>query len=308
MPNFEDWFYKFNAWSFSRHQLMNFCKRAYYYRHIGGALKHSPVLDVPKIKSLKRLKSKFVLQGTLIHDAIEDQINQHYLGRDVKQESAKEQYLKRLNGFQQTADDMITEYFNGEQKDPAFFENIKSSGLEMLDTFFKIVWPNLKPLEYIRHEKFDNFTIENVPVTVKLDYITKSKDDRLVISDWKTGKERKENNLQIGVYVLFVMEQYKKSSDDIFSEVIYLSSSGSNRSYKFSSDQLAEIKKIITSDFEKMNASYEIDNYPSDPSPKKCMLCQFATICSDSKHKESQGLTPTDTSIDPVSDMLVDIE
>ena len=308
MPNFEDWFFKFNSWSFSRHQLMNFCKRAYYYRYIGGALKYSPVLDVPKIKRLKKLKSKFVIQGTLIHDAIEDQINQHYLGRNLNQESAQEQYLKRLNGFQITADDMIIEYFNGEKRDTAFFDGIRSSGLEMLDTFFKIVWPIFKPLDYLRHEKFDNFTIANVPVTVKLDYITQNKDGKLVLSDWKTGKERKENNLQIGVYVLWAMEHYKKTSEDIYSEVIFLGSSGRTHPYKFSSDELDEIKKIIISDFESMNVSYEIDRFPVDPFPKKCMLCQFASICPDSKHKETQAGIQIDSSVDLVSDMLVDIE
>jgi CRISPR/Cas system-associated exonuclease Cas4 (RecB family) len=307
LSNFEDWFYKFNAWSFSRHQLLNFCNRAYYYRYIAGALKYSPVLNVPKIKRLKSLKSKFVLQGTLIHDAIEDQITQHYLGRNVNQESAQEQYLKRLNGFQVTADDMITEYFNGEQKDTTFFDDIRVSGIEMLDTFFRIVWPNLKPLEYLKHEKFDKFYISKIPVTVKLDYITKNNDGKLVLSDWKTGRERKESNLQIGIYVLFAMEQYDMLSEDIFSEVIYLGSSGRPRPHKFSTDQLDEIKGIITNDFERMNVSYDIEDFPADPFPKKCICCQFATICPESKHKD-QDVILNDTPIDPFTDMLIDIE
>ena len=280
MPNIEDWFFKFNSWSFSRHQLLNYCNRAYYYRYIGSALKFSPAFDVLKIKRLKGLNSKYVLQGSLVHDAIEDQITQHYLRRDVNPASAQEKYLKRLNGFQITADDMITEYFNGEQKDPTFFDSIRASGVEMLDTFFKIVWPNLKPLEYLSHERFDKFIIGDVPVTVKLDYITKNNDGGLVLSDWKTGKERIENNLQIGTYVLFAMRQYNKSPEDIFSEIIYLGSSGKSRPYKFSSDQLDEIKEIVISDFKRMNTSYEMDSFPCDPSPKKCVTCPFASVLS----------------------------
>jgi hypothetical protein len=270
-------------------------------------LKSSPVFDIPKIKRLKGLKSKFVVQGTLVHDSIEDQITQHYLGRDVNQVSAQEKYLKCLNGFQITADDMITEYFNGELIDPAFFDSIRTSGIEMLDTFFKIVWPNLKPLEYLSHEQFDKFTIETVPVTVKLDYITKNNDGKLVLSDWKTGKERRENNLQIGAYVLFAMERYDKAPEDIFSEIIYLGSSGRNRPYKFSTNQLDEFKEIVISDFVRMNASYEMDSFPADPSPKKCINCPFASICPDSRHKDTEEVQ-TDTPVDRISEMLVDIE
>jgi len=305
MANLEDWFFKFNMWSFSKHQLLNYCNRAYYYRYIGTALKSSPDFDVSKIKRLKGLNSKYVIQGSLVHEAIEDQITQHYLHRDINQESAKEKYFKRLNGFQATADDMILQYFNGEQKDPAFFDTIRTSGVEMLDTFFTIVWPNLKPLEYLSHEKFDRFMIGDIPVTVKLDYITKNNDGGLVLSDWKTGKERKESNIQLGAYVLFAMGQYGKTADDVFSEIIYLGSSGKSRPYKFSSDQLDEIKEIVISDFEIMNASYEMDKFPPDPSPRKCVNCQFATVCPDSRHKD-QAVTPDDPS-DPINDMLIDI-
>jgi len=306
MQNLEDWFFKFNSWSFSRHQLLNYCKRAYYYRYIGSALKSSTVFDISKIKRLKGLNSKFVVQGMLVHEAIEDQITEHYLGRNVNQESAQEKYLKRLKGFKITADDMITEYFNGELRDPAFFDNIQTSGVEMLDIFFKIVWPNLKSLEYLSHEKFDNFMIDSVPVTVKLDYITKSNSGKLVLSDWKTGKERRESNLQLGAYVLFAMYKYNKDPENIFSEIIYLGSSGKPRPYKFSSDQLDEVKEIVVSDFERMNASYEMESFPADPSQKKCLNCQFASVCPDSRHKDTEEIRD-DTSVDRFSDMLVDI-
>ena len=41
----EDWYHRYNGWSFSKHRLWNLCKRAYYYRYIGTALKESKDLD-----------------------------------------------------------------------------------------------------------------------------------------------------------------------------------------------------------------------------------------------------------------------
>ena len=66
MPDFEDWFLENKAWSLTQHKLMKSCKRAYYYKYIGSFLKSSPDLNIPELKRLKKLNSKYVIQGTRI--------------------------------------------------------------------------------------------------------------------------------------------------------------------------------------------------------------------------------------------------
>ncbi|MFP4052094.1 MAG: recombinase RecB, partial [Thermoplasmata archaeon] len=86
MVELEDWFYKYNSWSFSKHRLWNSCKLAYYYQYIGPALKNPEELDVKILRELKELKNKFALQGILIHEVIEDQISQYQNGKNMSEE------------------------------------------------------------------------------------------------------------------------------------------------------------------------------------------------------------------------------
>jgi CRISPR/Cas system-associated exonuclease Cas4 (RecB family) len=290
MAELEDYFFKYNAWSFSKHRLWNLCKRAFYYRYIGTALKQSSSLDIYKLKRLKDLNSKFVLQGSLIHEAIENQIGQHHLGRDINVDGTKSQFTQRLEKFRKTAPEILTEFYNGVPLDDTFFTILRDEGQEKISMFFGVIWPQFSELEYLKHEDFDKFKIDNVEVIVKVDYVSKTKTDIIVITDWKTGadNEEYENDLQIGTYVLWAMQYYQKDPSQIRSEMAYLKT-GSMRPYEFSTEDLEVIKKKIVDDYEIMNRSYELEDYPTDPSPTKCIGCQFGTVCPDSKIREYLG-------------------
>jgi CRISPR/Cas system-associated exonuclease Cas4 (RecB family) len=290
MAELESWFYNYNFWSFSKHRLWNLCKRYFFYRYIAIALKQSSKFDVYKIKRLKDLNSKYVLQGSLIHEVIENQIGQHHLGRELNEAGAKSQFAQRLEQYRKTAPDILTEFYNGVPSDDAFFDSICKEGLEKLCMFFGVIWPQFKDLEYLKHEDFDKFKIGNVEVIVKVDYVSKTKTDVIVITDWKTGadNEEYENDLQIGTYVLWAMQYYQKDPSQIRSELAYLKT-GAMRPYEFTIKDLAAIKKKIIDGYEMMNRSYEIEDYPTEPTPTKCIGCQFGTICPDSKVCEFLG-------------------
>jgi CRISPR/Cas system-associated exonuclease Cas4 (RecB family) len=282
MANFESWFFKYNNWSYSKHRLFNLCKRYFYYRYIGTALKNSNDFDIYKLKRLKDLNSRYALEGLLIHSVIENQIGQHFIGRELNEGGAKSQFVKRVEQYRNTAIDTLTEFYNG-LSDDAFFERVKSEGQEKIGMFFGVIWPQLKDLEYLKHEDFDRFKINDVEITVKVDYVSKTKNDIIVLTDWKTGadNEEYENDLQIGTYVLWAMQYYQKDPSQIRSELAYLKT-GMMHPYEFSPNDLEQIRETIIDDFQKMNASYDIIEYPTSPSGRKCISCQFGTICPDS--------------------------
>lgn len=117
IANLEPWFFKYNSWSYSKHRLWDLCKRHYYYQHIGPALKESENFNVFRLKRLKELTAKYALEGLLIHEAIENQIGQHYLGRCMNEQGAKAQFSNRVEQYRKTACEMITEFFNGMPED-----------------------------------------------------------------------------------------------------------------------------------------------------------------------------------------------
>ena len=179
----------------------------------------------------------------------------------------------------------------------------------MLDNFFDIVWPNFKDLEYLRHEKFDAFKIQDLTINLKIDYLTKSKGEVIVVSDWKTGKENTYGGvteLQMATYILWVMSHYQKPPEEIRGEFIYLSS-GKMRPFQMGFDQLEKIKNFIVEDSTKLNKSYEFSNFTTDPSKEKCHSCQFGSICSDSKITEDKDQSMLDQD-DNLKELLADIE
>lgn len=284
MTNFENWFFKYNNWSYSKHRLFALCKRYFYYRYIGTALKESNNFDIFKLRRLKDLNSKYALEGSLIHGVIENQIGQHYIGRELNEGGAKSQFVQRVEQYRKTACDTLTEFFNGLPNDDEFFNRIKIEGQDKISMFFGVIWPQLKYLEYLKHEDFDKFKINDVEVTVKVDYVSKTKNDIIVLTDWKTGQDNEEyeSDLQIGTYELWAMEYYQKTPDRIRNELAYLKT-GMMRQIEFHDRDLEKIREKIILEFTKMNSGYDIIDYPTSPDLKKCLSCQFATICPDSK-------------------------
>jgi CRISPR/Cas system-associated exonuclease Cas4 (RecB family) len=288
MTKLQNWFYRYNAWSFTKHRLWGQCKRAYYYSYIGTALQGSRDFDVHKLKQLKKLDSRFVLQGKLVHEVLEYQLEQLRLGRTIGEEVAREQYIRGVEQYRKNAKHSLVECFNGQAVGEVFFDRIRENGLDQLSLFFGVIWPQLEDSEYLRHEKFDRFKAnDRVKAIVKIDYVRSTEGGNVVISDWKTGTDnpKYESKLQIGAYVLWAVKHYKLEPEQVRSELIYLTT-GAIRDYEFSTDELEKIRRLIVSDFEEMNESYDISYFDPHPNPRQCLGCHFASVCSHSMTDE----------------------
>ena len=97
-------------------------------------------------------------------------------------------YLRKVARYKDMATELLTEYRNGEPFSGSFFTDMEQSGKTCLDIFFDTVWPEYANRECLRHEEFDRFRIEEVEVTVKVDFASRLPNGTIVISDWKTGQ------------------------------------------------------------------------------------------------------------------------
>lgn len=77
MTELDPFFFTNTTWSFTRHRVWNRCQRQYYFEYIAPYVRSRPVVDPEKIRWLKTFTSKFVVQGQLIHDIIDQQIQRH---------------------------------------------------------------------------------------------------------------------------------------------------------------------------------------------------------------------------------------
>lgn len=287
MAQFQHWFHRYNGWSYTKHRLWKDCKRRYYYRNIGYALQHSVDFDIIHLKRLKKLDNKMVLQGKLIHDVLEKQIESIQRGLEMDKIQAKKYYLQGIEEYRANAKRTIVEYYNGAPFDENFFDQIRENGLDQLELFFEMLWLDYSDLQYLRHERFDNFKIGNVDVIVKIDFVGKSENKTITIVDWKTGRDNEEyeSELQIGSYVLWAEDYYGLNPDQITSELVYLAT-GRTKSYEFTTQQLEQFKELIISDYADMNISYAKERFEPFPEPYRCLSCEFSSICPHSRANE----------------------
>ncbi len=283
----EEWFHEYNRWSFTRHRLWNECKLAYYYNYVAPAIFAIDESEKQKLKELKNLKSVDFLEGKLIHEVIETQINRQQRGEVISKLDARRQYAGLVEAIKQNADKNLVECFNGEIIHHTYFDEILYDGLDQIEIFFNNLWPNIKDLEYIRHEKFDDFNLDDIGVNVKLDLLCKRNDGGFLICDWKTGSDdpRYQNDLQIASYVLWAIQKYGVELNQITCQLVYLKTAKIHE-YAFTNTKLEEIKRQIMEDFAEFNKTFDIDYFLPSQSPQKCIKCRFSTICPHSKAGE----------------------
>ncbi len=281
MAKLQSWFHKYNAWSYTKHRLWGECKKAYYFNYIGAALDGPSEIDVEKIKQLKKLDGRFVIQGKIIHEIIEKSIRGYQANQKIDEELAKEEFVRQIETYRKNAKRCIVEYFNGAKVNEIFFDKIRENGLDQLSLFFGVIWPQIANHQYLQHEEFDNFSVDGVKVIVKIDYVCRNENGEVLIYDWKTGSDNEEyeSDLQISGYALWAESKYGLPPSQIKCNLVYLTS-GAIRSFQFTDQQLDELRVLIVSDFKAMNLTYEETNYPPSPTEKNCLSCHFATVCS----------------------------
>jgi hypothetical protein len=198
---------------------------------------------------------------------------------------AMDAFSKKVSLYKNIGGETFTEYHNGAKIADSFFDVIDENGKTCLQTFFGM-WLGYQNQECLRHEEFDHFSIGDIGVTVKVDFVGRMPDGNLVLTDWKTGRDDDdyETELQMAAYVLWAMHYYRKSPDEIRTELVFLKT-GAKKSYSFFWEQVFEVQEMIPREFAAMNASYEYENFPASPSQRECMSCKFAEVCPESAIK-----------------------
>jgi hypothetical protein len=282
VADLDPFFFTINTWSFTKHRVWNRCQRQYYFEYIAPYIKSNPVVKPEKIRWLKNFTSKFVVQGSLIHGIIDQQIQLHCEQKQMDLDNAIKTFSQKVSRYKDTGGETFTEYHNGEKIPASFFSYIEENGKTCLQTFFG-KWPAYRDRECLRHEQFDHFSIGDVGLTVKVDFVGKKPDGTLVLSDWKTGRDDDdyETELQMAAYVLWAMQYYRMRPDDISTELVYLKT-GATKPFAFFWEQLHEVQEMIPREYAEMNASYEYPDFVARPSQRECMSCKFAEVCPES--------------------------
>lgn len=99
------------GWSVSSDKLWQTCRRAFYYRYVASWQSTTEASVRNRLYQMKNLTPLAALEGRLVHDSVENLIQQHRLGRPLKAAPAQEQYAELVHRFKQMAREVIAEAY-----------------------------------------------------------------------------------------------------------------------------------------------------------------------------------------------------
>lgn len=283
MPMNAYWRKKF-AWSNSRFNQWKECKKQFYFNRIK---KYDGLPDDPgreKLWHLSNAQKLAFLKGSLVHDTIKQQISNYIAGRGIDANTAKEFFLAQFDNTMSKMNLVITEAMNGFPPGEAEINGIREDGLRQIENFCNITWNNYKNVNYLSHEQFGEFHIDNIRVIIRYDFLAE-KNGIHVITDWKTGSSGFDDineSTQMGAYVLWLNKTKSIPIENIRGEVVYLKTN-ETEVVKKSKQSLQKTADFIKQGAEEILSVKSEKDMPASPSKKKCVGCNFLTVCEEGK-------------------------
>jgi CRISPR/Cas system-associated exonuclease Cas4 (RecB family) len=261
------------------------CYREYYYRYV-------LYYDVPfghEIKSItgmtKEMYNIDFFLGNIVHAAIENQLNQISRGREVPDSKPAINYISRIiEEAIEKPHKFFIESLNGEAIEADRIAEFGREAERQIKIFFSEYFDFYKGLEFITHERFSDFQIEDQTFWVKPDLITRSLNGHIYITDWKTNSkyEHAVDPFQMNLYILWAIAKGHGPLADIRGEVIFLDV-GKSQAYKVSQKDLDSFKVHIVAKsrelFNEIDSRNSIEDFPKCSDTKTCVSCGYYQYC-----------------------------
>jgi hypothetical protein len=252
------------SWSKSRDSLFRRCKRKYYFNHYGfwNGWIASEEDRTKRIYYLKKLVTKELWMGSLVHEVIEFVLKRFRVGEEVRLSHALAILRKRFDSDFEIS--KMKEYTGFMSKAHKFFEDeygieiseeerdeLKKKAEKCVTNFFNSdIFMEIRRSDvsdWVTLEDFLSFDFEGVKVYLSIDFAMKV-GDRVILYDWKTGKERlSDYKLQLSLYALYVAEKLGVSPEKIEAKMFYLGigEEGKVDSFDVDSEILEEMRDYV---------------------------------------------------------------
>jgi len=287
------------SWSPSRHRMFEMCRRQYYYYYYGswGGWKNTSDEQTRLLYHLKKMTTLPQLVGTVVHEAIHRALKAHQTGRDVTQAAAMgyaaqlfKRHLEdsRAGRWRQSASryaNLFEHYYNRPVDEDAAQAQIADS----LSAFFaSACYPLLRdvpPDAWLSVEALQSFVFNDTKLWVSLDAAVRC-NGGVAVYDWKTGREREADKLQLSVYALYASSTWGVAPSDLRLQDVYLQS-GAVRTVVVDADTLEETRCTIVESIASMRNALDdpnanaasIDPFPMTDNRALCRSCPFQAVC-----------------------------
>jgi hypothetical protein len=280
------------SWSASRHDTFATCRRRYYYSYYAA-------LDDPEIQRLKKLSALPLWAGSVVHDTIESFLRAN---DSLPSPDDQEAFIRSV-----VHSGMLTDWRESEGESLRFrlFEHEYEIPVEQEDKRIAVntVMRSLKHFfksETLRHalelgrerwlalEDLVSFHVGEIEVFLRMDLAYRDHDDRVLIVDWKTGRnEGRFNEVQVAGYALYATEQgWVSEPEQISTELNYLvlpkavrrsvSRKGIENARSFILKSAGTMKALLVDPAENRA---RLEDFPMIDRPQVCRRCNFRRLC-----------------------------
>lgn len=295
------------SWSKSRDSLFKECQRKYYFNHYGFWNGWDSQADeiAKKIYYLKKLKTKEIWVGQLVHEVIEYILKKHKIGEKISlshgmailkrklEGEYRESLVKKFTQYTSKLNKLFEHEYNleiTEEEKQKIFEEAGKCLLNFYnsDSFMEI--RNTPVENWILLEDFLSFDFEGDTIFLSIDFAME-KDGKFILYDWKTGKERTADfDLQMMLYSFYVKEKFGIKEKNIIARIFNVSidkvddfvvdSEKLDLAKNYMRESIREMKEKLSSVSD--NSAQE-ENFPRVHEDQElkypCARCNFRKIC-----------------------------
>jgi len=295
------------SWSNSREKLFRTCLRAYWWRYYGhwGGWSYSASAESRIAYRLGKMDSLPTWAGSIVHDIIQEAIEalrDHSTPIEFEELRTKARNQLRI-GWVESRDghwirrpkqcvNLREHYFgDSEALNREGTEAIAERIYTALRGFCSGPYPNLlarlSPEDFRNVEALDSLLIDEQTVYVKPDLAFIHPDDGLLwLVDWKTGRPRIEDDLQLATYALFAQNKWGSEPSEVRGVLSYLST-GEERRVELSAPALDEAREKIRRSMAEMRALLHDpednvglrEDFPQTDDKHRCQRCNFRQFC-----------------------------
>jgi hypothetical protein len=303
MPDLENEF----TWSKSRHEKFKECRRAYWYAYYGswGGWEAPAGSPARELYVLKKLSSRWQWAGSLVHEAVRGVLRRAQRSGEVKpldrllsgtRERARGQWAaSRDKSYWRDAVPQggLLEHEYAEPVPPEEWKRIWDEVVEgSLRAFYgSEAFDRIRRVptsRWLLVDELDHWTFEGTKVWVAVDFAYVESDGKVNLLDWKTGREREVDHVQVGVYALYAREKWGMGPDQVVGGLVYLGAPAAPRvAVAADPDALDACRAEMRASIAGMRALLDdpaanraaVERFPQLESREACRRCPFRRPC-----------------------------
>jgi CRISPR/Cas system-associated exonuclease Cas4 (RecB family) len=302
------------SWSKSRHEKFKECRRAYFYQHYGswGGWEATASPAVRELYVLKNLSTRWQWAGSVVHDAIKQLLTRASLrGEFTPIDTVVQRTRERARG--QWAASREKGYWRDPKRAPGLQEHEYGEPVandEWKRIYDQVIEGSLRAFaasptfEEIRRtprerwltiDKLDSWTFEGSKIWMAIDFAFRDGDGRVHVIDWKTGKERGVDHLQVGSYALYARQKWGVEAGQVLGGLVYLvgdggdgaAAAGERVEVKVDAEALARCEDEMRASIGAMKAVLRdpsrnvaaIEDFPQTEDRDRCRRCPYRRPC-----------------------------